>query len=145
MARPFPFLCATARLAMLMNQSKFAVAVGSSLRTVQRWEAGRSSPVPAGIHRIADAVRPHDPELAAEIDTLSPRRAAPPAVVSEPPSPAQGPVSATILLDALVCAAAEAMGAAPQTVRPALLAAFARAKATGLTIDAVIAGLTPSP
>jgi transcriptional regulator with XRE-family HTH domain len=144
MARPFPVLCAEARRTMHMNQRKFADAVGSSLRTVQRWETSRSSPVPAGVHRIADAVRALDPALAAEIDTLSPRRAPPPALVSPPASPVQPPLTDAVRLDALVCAAAEAMGLAPQTLRPALLAAFRRAKATGLTVDAVIAGLTPS-
>ena len=57
MARPFPVLCAEARRRMHMNQRMFAEAVSSSLRTVQRWETARSSPVPADIHRIADAVR----------------------------------------------------------------------------------------
>ncbi len=144
MARPFPVLCAEARRRMHMNQRRFAEAVSSSLRTVQRWETARSSPVPADIHRVADAVRALDPQLAAEIDELSPRPRPPPALVSAPTSPVQAPLSSAILLDSLVCAAAEAMGLAPQTLRPALLAAFTRAKATGLTVDAVIAGLTPS-
>jgi transcriptional regulator with XRE-family HTH domain len=144
MTRLFPVLCAEARRRMHVNQRQFAEAVGSSLRTVQRWETSRSSPVPAAIHRVADAVRPHDASLAAELDALSPRPAPPASLVTPPASPERPPLTDAILLDALVCAAAEAMGLAPQTLRPALLAAFTRAKATGLTIDAVIAGLTPS-
>ena len=35
------------------------------------------------------------------------------------------------------------MNLGPQAVRPALLSAFARAREAGLTIDAVIEGLTP--
>jgi hypothetical protein len=54
-------------------------------------------------------------------------------------------VPATVLLDSVVCAAAEAMTLAPQTLRPALVAAFARAKEAGLTLDAMIEGLTPRP
>jgi hypothetical protein len=48
-----------------------------------------------------------------------------------------------VLLDSVVCAAAEAMSMAPQALRPALLAAFVRAKEAGMTVEGVIAGLTP--
>jgi len=49
-----------------------------------------------------------------------------------------------VLLDSVVCAAAEAMGVAPQAARPAVLAAFARAKEAGMTMEGVIAGLAPA-
>jgi transcriptional regulator with XRE-family HTH domain len=150
MARPFPVLSLEARAALHMSQREFAGAVGSSLRTVQRWETRRSEPASFQIHRVADAVRPHDPELAAELDELAPRPTPPPPPVPQvlapplpPPPPPPPPLPATVLLDSVVCAAAEAMTLAPQALRPALLAAFARAKEAGLSMEAVIEGLTP--
>jgi hypothetical protein len=50
-----------------------------------------------------------------------------------------------VLVDAVVCAAAEAMSLSPQAVRPAVLAAFARARDAGLTLDAVVEVLAPPP
>lgn len=152
MARPFPALSADARIALHLTQRELASLVGTSLRTVQRWEAHRSHPAAFEIHRLADAIRPHDPALASELDELAPRPAppAPPAaqIVAPPlppPPPSSPPFPAAVLLDSVVCAAAEAMTLAPQALRPALLAAFARAKDVGLTIDAAIEGLTPQP
>jgi hypothetical protein len=54
-------------------------------------------------------------------------------------------IPAGVLVDSVVCAAAEAMQVAPQAIRPAVLAAFARARDAGLTTDAVVAVLTPPP
>jgi hypothetical protein len=48
-------------------------------------------------------------------------------------------------VDSIVCAAAEAVAATPQAMRPALLAAFERAASLGLEIDAVRAALRPGP
>jgi DNA-binding XRE family transcriptional regulator len=147
MARPFPALSADARIALHLTQRELADLVGTSLRTVQRWEAQRSHPASWEIHRLADAVRPHDAALASELDELAPRPAPPPPPVAQvptsAPAPPPSPLPAAVLLDSVVCAAAEAMTLAPQALRPALLAAFARAKDAGLTIDAAIAGLTP--
>jgi hypothetical protein len=41
------------------------------------------------------------------------------------------------LVDTVVCAAAEALGVPPPAVRPALLAAFQRAREVGLTTEDV--------
>jgi hypothetical protein len=49
-----------------------------------------------------------------------------------------------VLLDSVVCAAAETMSMAPQALRPAVLAAFVRAREAGMTVDSLIAGLTPA-
>ena len=65
---------------------------------------------------------------------------------SPPPSPlastALPPWHASVLLDAVVYAAAEAMAMAPQVVRPAVLAAFVRARDVGMTMEGVIAALS---
>ncbi|MDP9001553.1 MAG: hypothetical protein M3O46_15745, partial [Myxococcota bacterium] len=45
------------------------------------------------------------------------------------------------LIDAVVCAAAEALDVSPRAVRPALLAAFARASELGLTLERSLEGL----
>jgi hypothetical protein len=48
-----------------------------------------------------------------------------------------------VLVDSVVCAAAEAMSLVPQAIRPAVLAAFTRARDARLTPDAVVAVLAP--
>jgi hypothetical protein len=139
-----------------LSQQQFADRVRSSLRTVQRWEADRGRPQSWELQALADAVRPNDPQLASELDVWAPRPtppAAPGVVVAAAPAPAPplpaapppAPTPAPVLVDAIVCAAAEAMALAPQAVRPALLAAFSRARDVGLTPEAVVAVLAPSP
>jgi hypothetical protein len=126
---------------------------------VQRWEGKRGQPSGSKIQALADAVRPHDPDIAAQLDAWAPRPAPPapppaaPAPVETPappilppPAPAPPPaVPAGVLVDAIVCAAAEAMALSPQAIRPSVLAAFTRARDAGLTIDAVIGVLAPPP
>jgi DNA-binding XRE family transcriptional regulator len=156
MATPIPLVIALSRETLTLNQLKLAKLVGSSLRSVQRWEAGRGSPAPWHFHRLADAVRPHDADLASQIDVWAPRPAPPPPAVTAPPvlpapapppppPPLPAPVPAGVLVDSVVCAAAEAMALSPQAIRPAVLAAFARARDAGLTMDAVVGVLAPPP
>jgi hypothetical protein len=45
------------------------------------------------------------------------------------------------MVDSIVCAAAEAMQTAPHVVRPALVAAFERANALGMTAAEVLRGM----
>lgn len=161
MPRPIPLLLVLARERLSLNQQELAALAGSSLRTVQRWENNRSEPSPWNYHRVADALRELDPELAAEIDELAPRPAPPaplvivsamptippPPLTPAPPAPAPPPpppIADAILVDAVVCAAAEAMSMIPQAVRPAILAAFTRARDARLTTEAVVAVLAPA-
>jgi hypothetical protein len=53
------------------------------------------------------------------------------------PPPPPPPPSTDEIVDAVVCAAAEAMDLMPREVRPALLAAFARARRLGLGFEAI--------
>jgi DNA-binding XRE family transcriptional regulator len=135
-----PILLLQARQALVVSQHGLAERVGSSTRTVQRWEVGKSAPAPWHIHMLADAVRALDPALAEQLDAFAPRAPATPADPVPPPPPAPAP---PVLVDAIVCAAAEAMGVSPQAVRPALLAAFARARDVGLDVASIAAVLAP--
>jgi hypothetical protein len=54
-------------------------------------------------------------------------------------------VTDAVLVDAVVCVAAEAMALSPQAVRPAVLAAFTRARDVGISAEAVVAALAPAP
>jgi hypothetical protein len=49
------------------------------------------------------------------------------------------------LIDAVVCAAADVAALPPATLRPALRAAFERAQAVGLTVEALVQGLGSRP
>jgi hypothetical protein len=160
MPTPLPLLLTLARETLHLNQLGLAQVLGSSLRTVQRYEARRATPPAWELHRLADAVRPLDADLASQIDVWAPRPAPPPppATASVPaastvlpapalpaPPPLPPPVPAGVLVDAVVCAAAEAMSLSPQAIRPAVLAAFARARDVGLTMEAVVEVLAPPP
>ena len=164
MSRPLPLLLVLSREALHLNQQELSALVGSSLRTVQRWENSRAHPSHWHIHRLTDAMASVDPQIAAELDELAPRPKPPPPPVVEPPpqpEPPPPPPPATppppppepppppripdeVLVDAVVCAAAEAMSLVPQAVRPAILAAFTRARDARLTPEAVVAVLSPS-
>jgi transcriptional regulator with XRE-family HTH domain len=53
-----------ARQKLGMTQQQFSDAVGSSVRTVSRWEDGSSSPAPWHFHKLAAHLCPVDPALA---------------------------------------------------------------------------------
>ena len=156
MATPVPLLLVLSRETLHLNQAGLADLVGSSLRSVQRWETRRATPYAWELHRLADAVRPHNAGLASQIDEWAPRPAPPappviasapvlPAAALSPPPPLPPAIPAGVLVDSVVCAAAEAMSLSPQAVRPAVLAAFARARDAGLTLEAVVGVLAPTP
>ncbi|HEY3822534.1 MAG TPA: helix-turn-helix transcriptional regulator [Polyangiaceae bacterium] len=161
MVTPLSYLLVLSRQALSLNQLGLAGVLGSSLRTVQRYEAGRSIPPAWEMQKLVDAVRPHDAALASQLDVWAPRPAPPPSPATGPAPaestappllpapappplpPAPPPIPARVLVDSVVCAAAEAMSLSPQTLRPAVLAAFARARDAGLTLDAVVGVLAP--
>jgi hypothetical protein len=58
----------------------------------------------------------------------------PPPAAPPPPRPPPDPIH---IVDTVVCAAAEAMQIMPDDIRPALRAAFRRARLAGLTTEAV--------
>jgi transcriptional regulator with XRE-family HTH domain len=142
-----------------MTQSKLADLCGISLRTVQRWDTKRSRPSAPMIHTIVDALEAVDPELGAELELWAPRPkppapAPPPQEVALPapepllppqevaapalPPPPPPRIPARVLVDSVICAAADAVAMLPDAVRPAILAAFARAEEAGLAMADVV-------
>ena len=144
MAVPLPVCLVRAREVLHLTQLELATLVGSSLRSVQRWENKLSIPSHWHLHRLADAVQSADPELAAAIELWAPRPPPPPPPPEPAPPPPPPRIPDVVLVDSIVCAAAEAMALTPQTIRPAILAAFTRARDASITSDAVVAVLSPA-
>ena len=137
-----------AQLALCFNQEMLAKMLGTSLRTVQRWAANKSSPSDEQLRRLAVAVHSSDANLARRIAALvretpeSLGLVAPAAVSTAPARPA---AVTAMLVDSIVSAAADALDVSPRVARPALLAAMERATLAGLGVDEVLAVLRPPP
>ena len=139
------------------SQQKLGDIVGVNRRTVWRWQTGKISPSPATLQTFARLAYPKDPEVAAALAAASgqtleslgivppPLPAAPPPGVAAPPPPKDDPVKTRLLVEAVVCAAAEALDASPRAVRGALFAAFACAREAGLPVETVEKALAPAP
>ena len=149
-----PGLLSRASSALGMSQEAFGRLLGVSRRTMVRWQGGRHGPPFQDWIAIVRHVHPRNAALAAEIaqelgETLvSLGVEAPPAPVMQV-APAEMPPARPVpplgdLVDSIVCAAAEAIAATPQAVRPALLAAFERAASVGLGVDDVRGALRPA-
>jgi DNA-binding XRE family transcriptional regulator len=145
MHRPAFDLMIAVRTTLRLSQNELARQVGVSRRTGQRWNSGRG-PLAPDLHTMARLVYPVDPALAAEVceagrTTLEALGIVPPPAPAPPPPPAPPPAPVAPpdrVVDAvIVCAAAEAIQATPQSVRPAVLAAFACARELGLTVEGV--------
>jgi transcriptional regulator with XRE-family HTH domain len=137
-----PLLIA-ARRSLGVSQGKLGELLGSSRHTGQRWESAGSTPMPSQLHDLARMVHPSDPKLAAELaaagqsslEALGIVLPAPPPAAPAPPAKPPPPLEDVV--DAVVCAAAEAIDVLPKAIRPALRAAFARARRLGLTVEEV--------
>jgi transcriptional regulator with XRE-family HTH domain len=136
-----------ARQSVGMSQAAFGDSLGVSKRTVSRWETGGATLSPFQACQLARMVYPKDTALAAEVAAAASEsleslglvvRA--PAPLNPPPSPVLPP---RLVVDAVVCVAADALGAAPSTVRAALYAAFKRASELRLSVDEVEKALAP--
>ena len=133
-----------AQMAMHTTQKELGEKLGISRRTAQRY-CDHGLPHEYQL-RLARLVHPHDRELAIEIAhhagatlvTLGveapPAPPPPPAPIAAPapPPPPPPPPPADGVVDAVVCAAAEAKDAKPGEVRTMLLAAFSRAREIGV-------------
>jgi hypothetical protein len=125
-------LLTQAGLTLAMSHGQLAELLGSSRRSVSRWVAEGTWLVGDQATTLARAVHRGNRPLAARFAALAGR------TLPELGLDASSPVSAaptTKLLDAVVCAAAEAMDASPRAVRPALLAAVRCAREVGLTLE----------
>jgi hypothetical protein len=131
-----------AQLAVGTTQEGLGQQLGISRRTAQRWcDHGVPSYALADLARV---VVPHDRALAREIakalgttlqalgidEAAAPKAPSPPAP-PPPPTARQPDDPPDGIVDALVCAAAEAMGASPADARKGLLAGFTRAREIG--------------
>jgi len=153
--RSITHLLFRARQTAGMSQDAFGDSLGVSKRTVSRMETGRAMLSPFQACTLARMVHARDAALAAELaaaasETLeslglvakAPALVAPPAATVAPPAAAVPP---HLVVDAVVCVAADALAAAPNTVRTALYAAFKRARELRLTVDDVENALAPLP
>jgi len=136
-----------ARRALDLSQEGLGKLLGVSRRTSARWEWGKSVPAPAQLHALARAVHPRARDVAARVaeqvgaTLVSLGLEDPPAPPEPPPRPVP-PVA--LLVESVVCAAAEALDTKPAAVRDVLRAAFHRARAMSLTVEDVDAVLTPA-
>jgi hypothetical protein len=131
------FLRARARLAL--SHPATAKLLNIATRTSQRWVARGASPGESHMRILARAVYPVDRALAAEIAHAIRTTLVDLGVERPPPPPPPGPPppEPAHVIDSVVCAAADAANMLPSVMRPALLAAFRRARQLRLTVDAV--------
>ena len=128
------------RAALRTTQVRLGDMLGVSRRTAQRWS---DHGVPGyGLGKLASLVYPHDTRLAAEIaaaagTTVDALGLVPPPPPPAPAAPAALPPPPDGVVDAVVCAASDAMDMMPRDVRAGLHAAFARAKEIGLTVEMI--------
>lgn len=124
--------------ALSLNQRELGELLGLSTRTIQRLYAGKTSFIYIQWQKLARAAYPTHPDLASRLaaqggsslQALGLVKPAPPA-----PAPAAPLYDVQHLADGVVCAAAEAIDLAPRAIRPALLAAFRRARQMHLTVE----------
>jgi|HubBroStandDraft_2_1064218.scaffolds.fasta_scaffold70474_2 hypothetical protein len=120
-----------------MSQAQFGPALGASHRTAVRWDSGRSDPGGEAFCKLAALLVPHDLALAADAAAYAGETLESLGLVVPPPPPAPPPARSKpeVLIDAVLCAAANQAGAVPETMRPILLAAFRRAREVGLSLE----------
>ncbi len=145
---------AAAQRTLGVTQEELGEMLGASRRTMSRMFTGRSPLSIEHLHVLARAVHSKDPILAAKLaaegaatlESLGIVRPAPPAAPVAPPVAPGRPFPTTrLVVDSVVCAAAETMQAPPAAVREALRAAVARARALGLSLEEMDEGLAPAP
>jgi hypothetical protein len=143
-----------------LNQRELGELIGVSSRTMIRYYQRGGTILPHTYEKLAIACHAGDRALAAELARRAGKTLvemglekppAPPPPPSPPPAPATPPApprpqpTARHLADSIVCVAAEAMGATPQAARPAVIAAFERAVALGMTAQDALDAMAPTP
>ncbi|HEY6459632.1 MAG TPA: hypothetical protein VIY73_05750 [Polyangiaceae bacterium] len=137
-----------------VNSVGLAQVLGVSPRTITRYWKRGGSLAPSTAAELARHVHPLNRALAVELAAHSGRTLvelgieAPPAPPAPPPATPPAPRAPAVLhrhvVDAVVAVAAEAMQATPQAVRGAVMAAFERAVALGMTAEEVLAAMAPA-
>jgi transcriptional regulator with XRE-family HTH domain len=127
------------RLALGLTQKEFGEIFGRTKRTVQRWEESGALLILQEVDALARALHPLRPDLAEKVavatGTTLDKLGLMPAVAVDP-------LADSDPIDSVVRAAADAMGVAPDAIRPAIAAAFVRAREMGLDVQAVARGLS---
>jgi DNA-binding XRE family transcriptional regulator len=135
------------RQALGTTQAKLGETLGVSRRTAQRWASGGGYLLPERMLDLVQRVHPHNAQLAGVLAATLGSTLEGLGVVQPPPPPLPPPVPAPPppppvgIVDAVVCAAAEAMELTPREVRLGLHAAFSRAQEIGLSVEVVVAAL----
>ena len=132
-------LVTRARFTLGLSQEQLGDMLGVSRRTVIRWSDG-STPSQSQVVTLAKAVYPTDPALASALAVAAGTRLAEIGLGA----PAEtGPVLPVkeLVVDSIVCAAAEASVTTPQSARAGLLAALDRAATLGMSSEELRAAL----
>ena len=127
-----------------VTQADLGEMLGVSRRTAQRWTRHGTHLVEADMLRLVQLVHPRDPQLAAVLAATLGSTLEGLGIVKPPlpaPAPAPPPPLPAGIVDAVVCAAAEAMELTPRDVRLGLYAAFSRAQEIGLSVEVVLKAL----
>lgn len=156
MAHPVVPLLVEAGHVLAWGQGDFANLFGVSRRTIQRWDAQGTSPDAKQLSDLARAVYPRNHPLAARLAqaagtsleqlglVVAPLPSAVPPAAPPPPEPPPFVPSSLHTVDSITCAAADAMNMVPEAVRPALRAAFERARDLRLSAADVASALSPA-
>ena len=123
MSFPLPLLLIQTRQALLLSQGELAEMMGVAKRTMQRWEDRGAILLPSHIRTLATAAHSRDPALAARIaaygnTSLEALGLVKPAPPPPPPPPPPAPMPTAILVDSIVCVAADAIGVPPRAIPP---------------------------
>jgi hypothetical protein len=139
-----PDLLIRAQQALGATQKELAQLLGRSRRTIIRYQArgGAGNLSMSDWHTLARAIHPRDRAMAETIATATGETLVTLGLESPTPPP-RPPVSPRDLADALVCAASEAADVSPRAMRPALVAAFERASASGFSNEEILDALRP--
>jgi hypothetical protein len=147
MGKPYMALVLEARNALFLDNKAFAQFVGVSLRTIERHGHAHGLGDPVNRDKLVTALYPVNPGLAREfavaagtsVEALGlgtpPVPPPPPApTVIAPPPPPPIPEARPEHADSVLVAAANVNNVSPETVRPIVAAAFARASELGLAV-----------
>jgi hypothetical protein len=146
-------LLVRAQTVLGFDNQDLAKLVKLSPRTITRWWSKESGPSGDQILTILRAVHPKDATVSAQLatqlghtlETLGVVVRPPPAPPAPPPLPVPPPrPEADLLVEAVVCAAADALESTPAAVRPVLRAAFARARKLRMTVEDIDEALSPT-
>jgi len=137
---PHHVLVAKVRVALGLNQKELAAQLGVSSKTIGRWMKSGTMLASYQARRLVDLLAPVDRDLAARVAATQGETLAT-LGLETPAQPTHDVAVLPLAVDAVVCAAAEALDLSPRAVRPALVAAVRRAREAGVTMEQVEAAL----